>query len=129
MVMTGIPGIDRGADRRGDRIGVRDRDDQSVGLLRDRRFDQRRHLREIESLRRPIDQLDAGFLRGAIGTVFDRGPERVARRPVRHHDKAELVLRLSRTEDDDCREGCQQTDERVPNSFHAPSAPLFDFAA
>ena len=76
MVMTGMPASTAARIGAGDRVGVRNGDDQPVRLLLHRRVDQRGHLVEIEGVwARDRRRFDTGLGRGLVGALLDRRPE------------------------------------------------------
>ena len=60
---------DRVADRIAERLGVRDRDHEAVGLRGHRGVDQLRHLHHVEGVGRPVLDVDAEVL-GRLSTPF-----------------------------------------------------------
>ena len=78
---TGMPAVDRAADRRR-QPALGDRDDEPVGLGRDRLVDQRAHALERVDVGRAVVDEHVEPARGGVDAVADDRPELARRRPV-----------------------------------------------
>ena len=82
---------DRVADRIAERLGVRDRDHQAVGLRGDRGVDDLRHLHHVEGVGRAVLDRHAEVLGGLVDAVLDHRPERVGGLAVADDDEAHVL--------------------------------------
>ena len=84
-------GVDGGLDRVAQRVGVGDRDDETVRIGGDGSVDQLRHFHHVEGVGGLVLDLDAHILGRLIHAVLDHRPERIRGLTVADDDEAQVA--------------------------------------